>query len=106
MTQEQMQAKILELQKENQALKQAKIKPLVLKVSDKGALSIYGLGRFPTTLYVNQWARIFKAMTQIEKFISDNHSKFSVEKPEGPAKQVAQVEGTVVQEGTTKQEAA
>ena len=81
MTQAEMQACIEQLQAENNALKAAKQKPLVLKVSEKGGLSIYGLSRFPITLYVNQWERIFKAMPVIEKFLADNHAKFSTEKP-------------------------
>ena len=52
---------------------------LKLKVSDKGALSIYGLmNKFPVTLYPNQWERIFSEMDRIREFIRANDGKFSV----------------------------
>jgi len=50
----------------------SKPKAMSLKVSDKGALSIYGLGRFPVTLYRGQIERILKAAPQIEAFIEAN----------------------------------
>lgn len=49
-----------------------KPKAITLKVSEKGALSVYGLGRFPVTLYRSQWERLFNCRTQIAAFISDN----------------------------------
>lgn len=48
--------------------------PLSLKVSDKGAVSVYGMGRFPVTLYRSQWVRLFAATDQIRKFLADNNS--------------------------------
>jgi hypothetical protein len=45
---------------------------LSLKVSEKGALSLYGLGRFPVTLYKEQWAKILTMAPEIEAFIRDN----------------------------------
>jgi hypothetical protein len=48
---------------------------LTLKVSDKGAVSLYGMGRFPTTLYAAQWERILDAADQIRQFIDDNKAK-------------------------------
>ena len=51
---------------------------LTLKVSQKGALSLYGMGRFPVTLYREQWERLFAARAEIEAFIKANASLLSV----------------------------
>jgi hypothetical protein len=45
-----------------------------LKVSEKGALSVYGLGRFPVTLYREQWERLLAMSDSIRQFIKDNDS--------------------------------
>lgn len=47
-------------------------KALTCKVSEKGALSVYGLGRFPVTLYRGQWERLFAAKDQLEAFMKAN----------------------------------
>ncbi len=47
---------------------------LSLKVSEKGALSLYGMGRFPVTLYAGQWERLFAAKPEIEAFMKANAS--------------------------------
>jgi len=49
-----------------------KPKALTCKVSEKGALSVYGLGRFPVTLYRSQWERLFAARQQVADFIKTN----------------------------------
>jgi hypothetical protein len=49
-----------------------KPKAITLKVSEKGALSVYGLGRFPVTLYRGQWERLFACRQQIASFIETN----------------------------------
>jgi hypothetical protein len=46
-----------------------------LKVSEKGGLSLYGMGRFPVTLYKEQWLRILASAPEIEAFIRENDSK-------------------------------
>lgn len=51
-----------------------KPKALTMKVSDKGALSVYGLGRFPVTLYRGQWERLLATKPQLEAFILANAS--------------------------------
>lgn len=51
---------------------------ITCKVSDKGALSIYGLGRFPVTLYVTQFDKLDKEWSKVQQFVADNRSKFSV----------------------------
>jgi hypothetical protein len=48
---------------------------LSLKVSEKGAVSLYGMGRFPVTLYKEQWLRILASASDIEAFIRENDSK-------------------------------
>lgn len=53
-------------------------KALTCKVSEKGALSVYGLGRFPVTLYRGQWERLFAAKDQIEAFMIANAALLAV----------------------------
>lgn len=54
-----------------------KPRAMSMKVSEKGALSIYGLGRFPVTLYAQSWERILDNAVTIRAFIKANHSKLS-----------------------------
>ena len=54
-----------------------KAKPLSLKVSQKGAVSVYGLGRFPVTLYPAQMGRLLAMKEQIETFIDENKASLS-----------------------------
>jgi hypothetical protein len=63
------------LRAENERLKQQHARGLNLKVSEKGAVSVYGLGRFPVTLYKEQWLRLLDLGDQIRAFIRDNESK-------------------------------
>lgn len=53
-------------------------KALTCKVSPKGAMSVYGLGRFPVTLYRGQWERLASAMPQLEAFIAANAALLAV----------------------------
>ena len=53
-------------------------KRLSMKVSEKGALSLYGLGRFPVTLYRGQWERLFTAISDIKVFIAQNADLLAV----------------------------
>lgn len=75
MAEETVEQKLARLEAENRALKeQVESKPgqLRLKVSEKGGLSIYGLGRFPVTLYKEQWARLLDHVDEIKAFLKDN----------------------------------
>ena len=74
---EDMKAELERLKAENEALKSksASRGTLSMKVSEKGALSIYGMGRFPVTLYKEQWLKLLGITEEIRKFISDNDSK-------------------------------
>lgn len=71
-----MKAELDKLRAENEALKKKNApKSLTLKVSEKGALSVYGLGRFPVTLYKEQWVRLLEIEEEIIEFIEKNDSK-------------------------------
>lgn len=79
MTQKEMEAAIAKLQAENEALKQ-KVNTggtLTLRVSEKGGVSLYGMGKFPVTLYAEQWGRVFAHGQQIIDFINANVGKLS-----------------------------
>jgi hypothetical protein len=60
------------LRAENEALKRSSSKGLSLRVSEKGAVSVYGLGRFPVTLYKEQWLRLLDMSEDIRLFIKQN----------------------------------
>ena len=70
-----MQAELERLRAENAQLKNKDKGGLTLKVSEKGAVSLYGMGRFPVTLYKEQWLRILGNASEIETFIRDNESR-------------------------------
>lgn len=73
---EDLKAEIERLKAENEALKSKPARgTLSMKVSEKGALSIYGMGRFPVTLYKEQWLKLLTIADDIKKFIADNDSK-------------------------------
>lgn len=69
------------LRKENADLKQAQSSGLGMKVSARGAVSVYGLGKFPVTLYKGQWQQLIARIPAIEAFIKANDDKLTV-KPE------------------------
>jgi hypothetical protein len=71
-TEEEMKAEIERLRAENESLKKPARGVLSLKVSEKGALSVYGMGRFPVTLYREQWERLLAMSDQIKEFIQQN----------------------------------
>jgi hypothetical protein len=68
-TEEDLQAEIERLRAENEALKKPTRGQTSLKVSEKGGLSVYGLGRFPVTLYREQWEKLLGMADQIGAFI-------------------------------------
>ena len=69
---EDVQAELARLRAENERLKQAGRGKLAMKVSEKGALSVYGMGRFPVTLYKEQWLRLLSMADEIKAFIEAN----------------------------------
>ncbi len=72
MTPEQMKEELERLRIENEALKKRSEKGLSLKVSQKGGVSVYGLGRFPVTLYKEQWEKLLDMSDDIRAFIQEN----------------------------------
>ncbi|MBV9507986.1 MAG: hypothetical protein JO323_23595 [Acidobacteriia bacterium] len=68
---EELNAEIDRLRRENEALKKPRGQTS-LRVSEKGALSVYGLGRFPVTLYREQWEKLLDMAEDIRQFIQDN----------------------------------
>ncbi len=74
---EDMKTELERLRAENEALKNKRSANggLSMKVSEKGALSIYGMGRFPVTLYKEQWLRLLTIADDIKKFIGENESR-------------------------------
>jgi len=76
MAEETAEEKLARLEAENKVLReqmdQRKPGQLRLKVSEKGALSVYGLGRFPVTLYKEQWRRLFDIADEMKAFLKDN----------------------------------
>lgn len=70
-----LKAELERLRSENQALKKTGAKGLSLRVSEKGGLSVYGLGRFPVTLYKEQWNKLLGMAEEIKAFIQANDSK-------------------------------
>jgi hypothetical protein len=71
-SEEELKAEIERLRAENQSLKKPTRGQMSLKVSEKGALSVYGLGRFPVTLYREQWEKLLGMADDIRSFIVDN----------------------------------
>ncbi|HTX36698.1 MAG TPA: hypothetical protein VME43_16835 [Bryobacteraceae bacterium] len=75
-SEEELQAEIERLRAENENLKKPAVRgQMSLKVSEKGALSVYGLGRFPVTLYREQWEKLLGMSEEIRRFIQDNDSR-------------------------------
>lgn len=72
---EDMRAELEKLRAENEALKKTKEKGLTMKIGEKGGLSVYGLGRFPVTLYKEQWRRLLSMGDEIRAFIQANDDK-------------------------------
>ncbi len=70
-----MQAEIERLRAENERLKKSGRSNLAMKVSEKGALSVYGMGRFPVTLYKEQWLRLLTMADEIKAFIEANQDR-------------------------------
>jgi hypothetical protein len=70
-SEEDLKAEIERLRAENETLKRPRGQTS-LRVSEKGALSVYGLGRFPVTLYREQWEKLLAMADEIRQFIADN----------------------------------
>jgi hypothetical protein len=75
MSDQDVQAELDRLKAENERLKGAQSRGMSMKVSEKGALSVYGLGRFPVTLYKEQWTKLLAMAEDIKAFLRDNDDK-------------------------------
>jgi hypothetical protein len=72
---ETLQSELDRLRAENEALKRRQQRGVTLKVSEKGGVSVYGLGRFPVTLYKEQWTKLLDLADEIRAFIRENESR-------------------------------
>ena len=71
-----LKAEIERLKAENEKLKNKPARGVLsMKVSEKGALSIYGMGRFPVTLYKEQWTKLLSIADEIKQFIAENDGR-------------------------------
>src|SRR5580700_3014112 len=93
---EDFKAEIERLRAENESLKNKKSTDgsLSMKVSEKGALSIYGMGRFPVTLYKEQWLKLLGIADQIKKYIEENNSRLKTKESITPLPSLAALLGS------------
>lgn len=70
-----LRAEVERLRAENTALKSGAPRAVSLRVSEKGGVSVYGLGRFPVTLYKEQWTKLLDMADEIRRFIVENDSR-------------------------------
>lgn len=82
---EEMQAEIERLRAELEQAKSSASRRGSMKVSEKGAVSVYGLGRFPVTLYPEQWDRLLGMSDDIRTFITENKDKLKWKQEQGAA---------------------
>ena len=75
MSEEDLKAELAKLRAENESLKKTSSRGISLKVSQKGAVSLYGMGRFPVTLYKEQWKTILEMGESIAAFIAENDAQ-------------------------------
>ena len=73
-TEDELKAELEKLKAENEALKARSGRGVSMKVSEKGGVSVYGLGRFPVTLYKEQWTKLLDMTEEIRKFIKENEA--------------------------------
>ena len=74
-TYEEVKARLSELEKQQGTRRSGSLE---FKVGEKGGVSVYGLGRFPVTLYYEQWNRLFDAGDRLKQFLEDNKSKLKL----------------------------
>lgn len=78
MNMKEAQEELLRLKAENEALKARAVARISMKVSEKGGLSVYGLGRWPVTLYRQQWETLLAQFDNIKAFIAANEATLKV----------------------------
>ncbi|PYX88579.1 MAG: hypothetical protein DMG68_08155 [Acidobacteria bacterium] len=74
-TYEELKARLVELEKQGTTRAAG---TLSFKVSEKGAVSVYGMGRFPVTLYYEQWVRLLEAADKLREFLEENKDKLKL----------------------------
>jgi predicted component of type VI protein secretion system len=75
MSEHDLHAEIERLRAENERLKDQRTSRTSLKVSEKGGVSVYGLGRFPVTLYKEQWLKLLDMADEIRAFIKEHEAR-------------------------------
>ena len=75
MSDEDLKAELEKLRAENERLKTQRGRSVSLKVSEKGGVSVYGLGRFPVTLYKEQWTKLLDMAEEIRAFLKENDAR-------------------------------
>jgi hypothetical protein len=73
-TYEELRARVAELEKKGDR----RTGELEFKVGEKGGVSVYGLGRFPVTLYYEQWIRLLDAAPRLREFLEQNKSRLKL----------------------------
>ncbi len=84
MTEHDLQVEIERLRAENERLKSGRNSATSLRVSDKGGVSLYGLGRFPVTLYKEQWLKLLEMAEDIKTFIKDHEAELKTKQKPAP----------------------
>jgi hypothetical protein len=103
MADEDLKAELERLKAENETLKKRRSSAVSMKVSEKGAVSVYGLGRFPVTLYQEQWNKLLSMADEIKQFIADNQDKLKVkEGSESKAGNPGQNQGKVIASASSR----
>ncbi len=74
-TYEELKARLADLEKQ---VETKKSRAMEFRVSEKGGVSVYGLGRFPVTLYYEQWTKLLNAVPELKAFIEENKSKLKM----------------------------
>ena len=74
-TKEELLARIAELEKQASARPRGSLE---FRVGEKGGVSVYGLGRFPVTLYYEQWIRLLDAATNLRAFLEENKHRLKL----------------------------
>jgi hypothetical protein len=76
-----LQEEVERLRRENEALRARTSRGVSLRVSEKGGVSVYGLGRFPVTLYKEQWEKLLAMADDIRGFIAEHESELKAKEP-------------------------
>ena len=76
-----LQSEVERLKAENAALKSQAARGISIKVSEKGGVSVYGLGRFPVTLYKEQWTKLLAMADEIRAFLTAHDAELKTKEP-------------------------